>query len=366
MNYRILLLGVVLVSFAGLTNARSQEPVVQEATEQAARISYEPLRRDQIDSLFDSLRAGSTFAMPPTRQSQQVDPNIAGIWAGTSTKIESELGEIVLRFRPTIEARLAQSEKSDSPTLLADQADVRIRMMPKGMSIVHELAQNNLDRAGILAEIQIDRAFPTRTAYIPGYRDSGFYFSVPSMIRADAEKTWGMMICPRIAKLAQSKRGAPLQLELLASPYELSEVKLSFAASGSLRIPGSSYKQRLAVNLGLTAELPASIESKDEVVAQAPSLRMLYRPVTPFDFFRFAPKSSIQEGVLTKVEMQNQAGYLRTQYFGNVVYVHKLVEPSPISVVFKGRRAMKDEGTCYVLVSDKPMWTEYDKKTPEL
>lgn len=365
MKYRSLPLCIGLLCLVSLKAARAQEQVSRQADEQEARVSFDALRRDQIDSVFDSLRGGSLFSMPPIHQSQTVDPNIAGIWAGTSTNVETELGEITLRFRPTIEARLARNEKSDSSALLAEKVDVRIRMSPKGLFIVHELAKNNLERAGILAEIHIERPSPTRTAYVSGNRDSGMYFAVPSMIRADTEKTWGMLMCPRVAKLAQKTRGAPLHLEFLPSPYELSEVQLSYTASGSVRIPSSTYKHKLKMNLGITSELPATIEPKDEVVSQAPSLRMLYRPATPFDFFRFAPKSSIQEGLLTRVEMQNQAGHIRIQYIGNVLFVHKISEPSPISVVFEGKRAARDEGYCYVLVADKPTWVEYDKKIPD-
>lgn len=323
--------------------------------------SFAPLTPEQIDIFFDSLRAGSQFRLPPIRTTQQVDPNISGIWAGSTFTVESEFEEIVLRFRPTTEARVARQSENAKKVPLADYVDVNIHRSVKGIVIQHTLAAEAAARAGMLAKLDPVKPNPTRTAFVQAARDAGMYFAVPPLTSVQADQGWPVLVCPRAYQVAPATRGASGSVLLLPSPYELAEVKIVVSGRSRGSISTGMSKERLALAVVPTADLPPTIEGKDEVVALSPDLTLGYRPTAPFDFFRFVPRSSIQAGLLLMAEMQNKAGYVRRQYFTNTLYIQKLNQPSPISVVVDGRRATTDNGACYLLVAQKTRWSEYDK-----
>lgn len=347
---------------AGSVETLGSEQISGEELSLPGTASFEPLTPAQIDIFFDSLRAGSQFRLPPLRTTQQVDSNISGIWAGSTFSVESEFEEIVLRFRPTTEARVARQSEGATKVPLADSVDVEIHRSAKGIVIQHALAVEASARTGMLAKLDPFKTHPTRTAFVKAARDAGMYFSVPPLTSGQAEQGWPVLVCPRTYQIAQSARGANASMQLLPSPYELTEVKVVVSGRSRASISTGLSKERLALAIAPTAELPPTTEGRDEVVALSPDLTLVYRPTAPFDFFRFVPRSSIQAGLLLMAEMQNKAGYIRRQYYSNTLYIQKLNQPSPISVVLDGLRAATDTGACYLLLVQRTRWSEYDKR----
>lgn len=365
------------VSSAGVAYAQENAPagVVTSVVESAvptvpvvstpAVASIEPLTSEQVDIFLDSLRAGSEYVLPPIHTSQKVDPSIAGIWAGSEFTSQSDFGDIVLRFRPTMEARLARMTEGQRE-ILVDSVDVIVKRTLKGIVIQHTLAGSADERAGLVAKLSSQKLYPTRTEFVHGARDSGMYFSVPPLLFEHVDQGWGLLICPRSYSAGTASRAGGSSISLLQSPYELAEVKISLTGRASASISTGVSKERLALTLMPTGNLPASGHGSDEVVALSPYLSLIYRPETPFDFFRFAPKSSIQEGLLVAGEMQNKVGHLKRLYFANALYIQKLDLPARVPVYIKGQRIANDTGSCYVLLTQKTQWSEYDKLPPGL
>jgi ribosomal protein L28 len=195
-------------------------------------------------------------------------------------------------------------------------------------------------------------------------RDAGMYFSFPSLLSDEAQRGWALLLCPRVATFVPNRRTGSTDFQLLSSPYELSEVKFSITANAMSRIETAGKKERLATKLMVSEQLPETLGGSDELYALTPNLGILYRPVSAFDFFRFAPKESIQEGLLFSTEMENPVGHIRRDFYSQTLYIQKINEPAPIPVVAQGIRAVKDSGPCYVVLSQKTQWNEYDKKEP--
>jgi len=330
----------------------------------AQSLSIEPLSREQIDIFFDSLRASSPYAPPPIESSQRVDPAISGIWSGAVFDPDGEISDIVLRFRPSIEERLKRAESGKSTAQLAEYVDVSIRLAPKGLQFSHSLAKDPLMSNGFLSPLKLDVRSKTRTAFVRGAQDSGMYLSVPPMLSPEAAENWSVLICPRAAEVKKSKTSGNLQLELMASPYELSEVKMSMMGNASTRVPTLDTKERVKMLLGTTEHVPAPKVAEDEEFSLSPSLQLAYQPSALADFFRFAPNVSTQQGLRILSETENPAGHIRRAYFATTLYIQKLNEPSPVSVVVNGARVARDEGACYVVQRRKSRWATYDKVAP--
>jgi hypothetical protein len=64
---------------------------------------------------------------------------------------------------------------------------------------------------------------------------------------------------------------------------------------------------------------------------------------------------------LARIETENPAGHIRRQYHSHVVYVHRLEEPSPVSVIIGNHRAARDEGACYIVGVQRSTWNHYDR-----
>lgn len=348
MRWIVVLCAGVLI---GLTPLSAQE-VSPTST---PGVIFEPLSSERLDTFYGSLRAHTVFSLPESHPTPVVDPLISGIWAGSSTDFESQLGEVTLRFRPRVEARLT----SDA---LAESVDVRVAIVPKGLSITHTLAQNSIDRTGILAKFSSQRQSSTRTTFVPGESQSGMYFSVPPMFAVGAQRAWGVLVCPRELKVTRVSPAGHGYIELLPSPYELTEWNVSLSARVNATVSSASDKQRLSARLGVSGDLPEPITGADEVISKAPTIALSYRPAREFDFIKFAPKSHAEEGVRATIEMQNKAGYLRRQYFEHVVHVLKSTEPSPISVIVNATQPRKNEGVCYVLISTREAWKEFERQ----
>jgi hypothetical protein len=320
-----------------------------------------------MDFFFDSLRAGSPFVPPPLRPSQVVDSNTSGMWAGTRTEVSSHISEVILKFKPTAEARLERADlqrRRIGTDLLAEEFDVSIRLSPTRMVIAHPLAETKLVRTGLIAELSDKYHSLVRTEYISAVRDAGMYIAVPSMTRTEAGNSWGVFVCPRKLVLVRPTKSAADQYELHPSPYQLSEVKLTMTAQAEAGTLPGTKRERVSIESAFTANLPASYETKDEVVSVSPWIALPYKPQGPFEFFRLPQEGHVQEGMFLKVELQNAAGYVRRQNFSHVFYAQALHEPSPISVIVNSNRVYKDEGECYVVLSQRSMWSEYVRKDP--
>jgi hypothetical protein len=296
--------------------------------------------------------------------SQKVDAAISGIWSGVVFDPIGEIAELTLRFRPSIEERLKRAETGESSTQLAESVDLTIRLGLKGLHFIHSMAKDSLMSDGFLSPLKIDVRGKTRTAFIKGAQDSGMYLSVPSMLFGEAAENWGLLICPRAARIVKNKASGQMQLELVSSPYELSEIKMAITANASARMPTLNSKERLKMEIVTTDHVPAAVVAEDEEISVSPSLRVAYNPSAAVDFFRFAPHTNIQQGLRIMSETENQAGHIRRAYFATTLYVQKLMEPSPVSVVINAAQVARDEGVCYVVQRRKTRWAEYDKAAP--
>jgi hypothetical protein len=324
-------------------------------------IKLEPLSREQIDVFFDSLRASSPYTPPPIQLSQKVDATTSGIWSGTVFEPEGEIKDITLRFRPSIEERLKRAESGASVSQIAELVDLSIRLALKGIQFSHSMAKDPLMANGFLSPLKLDARGITRTAFIRGAQDSGMYLSVPPMLSMEAAENWGVLVCPRTAQIVKNKSTEQRQLEFSSSPYELSEVKMTISANASGRLPTLNSKERLKMRISTTEHVPPATVAEDEEISVSPSLQVAYHPSVAPDFFRFAPHASSQQGIRIMSETENQAGHIRRAYFATTLYIHKLMEPSPVSVVVNGARVARDEGACYVVQRRKTRWAEYDR-----
>jgi hypothetical protein len=194
---------------------------------------------------------------------------------------------------------------------------------------------------------------------IMGQRESGMYVAVPPY--NDTTQLWGLYVCPRVIAYKNIGRTGTRVMELGSSPYNLSEIKIVASAQGSASYEASRGKVRAAVELQVSSELPESLNPRDVSISSVAEPKVIYRPKFPFDFFRFAPHTDVQQGINMVVELQNRAGRIRRQNFSHVVSVHKSSEPSPVSVSINGVRPQTDSGDCYIVQIQKYSWKEYDK-----
>ena len=188
------------------------------------------------------------------------------------------------------------------------------------------------------------------------------YVAVPSMIRSEVDRAWGVFICPRVPKLADPKRGVAAGWDLHPSPYELSEVRMTWDGRASASMPLGSKQERLTITLSLSEQLPKSASSRDEVTAVSPLLSLLYQPLGDFPTVRFPQSGDLQQGMAFSIDMQNAAGYARQQKFYHIGYVQRVEEPSPVTVILAGQPVAKDEGVCYIVGVNRGFWSEYTKQ----
>lgn len=346
--------------------ALSQERPVDPVRVLGGDVEIAPVSRMFIDRLFDSLRAQAAFSVEPLMGSPVADAGAAIIWAGTKTDIQTTLSEIVLRFRPSAEARLERAARPAKQPLsmLAEEFEVKLVWDREGLHITHPLAESKEFRAGVVSPVEMLRRNPARIQYVRGGREAGMYLSIPSMVLSEVEQAWGVLICPRVVTLAEAKHGSRASVELRHSPYELSEVKMTWAGKAWASMPFGSKKERLAIDLSLSKELPRSASVRDEVVGMSPALTVAYQPVSDFEFTRYPQDGQLRQGLVFSVTMQNSAGHARVQHFARVGYVQRIDEPSPVSVIIGDQVASRDEGTCYVVGSQRGVSAEYSKGAP--
>jgi hypothetical protein len=350
----------------GLEGQALQSPIAEKSGGGLAVtdnvVQFPPMTSDAIDYFFDSLRAGSQFEPAPLRSSQQVPNNIAGIWAAARSSLESSISMITLRFRPSAEARLERAQAGANAPGLAESFDVELELKHRDFLIRHPLAANKSARSGLVVDLKEHRVTSVLIEFVKGYQDAGMYFAWPPANLSSTQKAWSLLICPRMPKFVQIKRNEDARLELHKSPYELREVNFSLSATTRARIPPTDRPERISVSMFASENLPRANLNKDEVTSLSPNLEVPYRPASPFDFFKIPPLvGHVQEGVLARIETENPAGHIRRQYHSHVVYVHRLEEPSPVSVIIGEQRAARDEGACYIVGVQRSTWNHYDR-----
>ena len=325
--------------------------------QEVPRITFPPMTQDEVDRFRDSLKNNASLVSYPPRQSKHVDSNTEGVWSGSETNVHTNIEEVVLRFRPSTEELLSRSVTTENQSkALLEYVDVKLSYKDPQVVFVHSHPQDGREVGGFEAKVK-RTDIPTRVKMVTGQRDSSMYVAVPPF--KDPAEMWGLYICPRIFKYQSVGRTGTRIMSLAPSPYNLSEVKLIASAVGSATFEASRGKVRAGVTLQVSSELPESLDSSDLSISSVAEPKVSYRPKFPFDFFRFAPQTDIQQGLNMIVELQNRAGKIRRQNFSHVVSVHKSNEPSPVSVWVGGIRPSGDTGDCYIVQIQKYSWNEY-------
>jgi hypothetical protein len=345
-------------------------PVVQRPTasvehegeggENLAPVTFDPLTQDQYDTFLDSLRSRTPLKFPPHKASQKVDSATAGVWAGSKEKVESIGSKIVLRFRrKTAELVSPSMTGGVAGDQLLESWDLFLDLKEGWLFIKHGSPARAQDIDGLRAKVDTTK-FGTRTPFIRGARDANLYMAIPPY--EDYTTTWGLLVCPRrLVRESASELGVP-EYVLGPSPYELSEASFDFQMRGDGLMSTAGQEGRTAMWLQTSSNLPRGAYNFDESVSSMPKVSVYYKPREAVDFFRFAPYDEIQEGALLTSQMHNRAGYLRRHMFAHVFHVKKMIEPSPVKVVAEGKKVVRDEGECYVVLMNKYSWMEYAKK----
>jgi hypothetical protein len=324
--------------------------------EERPALEIAPLTQAHMDLLFDSLRSSSVLALPALKSSQEVDPNISGVWSGSKTKVSLSMSEVTLRFRRKVDELVAAAQTGKDLTHeLLESFDVVVKATPYRVELRHSHAESAYDSEGLWVPAQSTKP-KTLAPFISGQKDSGVYIAVLPIANRDSE--WAAYVCPR--KTTQERGRAAVRLS--PSMYELFEAKVSVAAEADVRMSTAGQEGKVKVSLDLSKDLPPSSLAEDESVSTAPRALFKYKPEAPSDFFRFKPQNNVQQGALVMVEMHNKAGYVRRQFFSRYLYIHKTEEQTGFPVFVGSKRATTDTGECYVVVEQASSWTEYDKK----
>ena len=325
--------------------------------QEVPRITFAPMTRDDLDRFRDSLKNNVPLLSHPPQQSQRVDSNTQGVWSGSDTKVETNIEEVVLRFRPSTEELLARSVTTENESkALLEYVDVKLSYKYPHLTFVHSHPQDGREARGFEAKV-IRKDISTRVKMIIGQRESSMYVAVPPF--NDPTELWGVYICPRIFRYQSVGRTGTRVVSLAPSPYSLSEVKLLASAVGSATFEAARGKVKAGVSLQLSSDMPESADSSDVSISSVAEPKVTYRPKFPFDFFRFAPNTDVQQGLNVVVELQNRAGKIRRQNFSHVLSVHKSNEPSPVAVTAEGGRPTSDSGDCYIAQVQKYSWKEF-------
>jgi hypothetical protein len=348
-----------LLFFAAFVGGMGGSSAVDVFADDVPRVSFPAMTQDELDRFRDSLKNSVPLVSHPPRGSQRIDAHTEGLWSGTSTDVNTSIGEVVLRFRPSTEELLARSiTNENSLNALLESVDLKLAYEDSHVVFVHSNPEDPREVGGFKAKVK-RKDHPTRVKMIMGQRDAGMYVAVPPFNDPQAE--WGVYVCPRIIKYQSVGRTGTRVMRLETSPYNLSEVKITADAVGSATFEAPRGKVRAAITLQLSQGLPESANPTDLSVSAVAEPKVRYRPKFPFDFTRFAPSTDMQQGLTMMVELQNRSGKIRRQNFSHVVSVHKSNEPSPVPVTVDGIRPAGDTGDCYVVQIQRYSWKEYDK-----
>jgi hypothetical protein len=330
--------------------------------QETPRIQFPPMTREEVERFRDSLKNSVALVSRSPRQSERADSNTEGVWAGSKTDVQTNIDEVVLRFRPStgeaLEPQVVDPSRAveDKPKEPLEYVDVRLSYKHPHVTFIHSHTQEGRESGGFAAKV-VRRDISTRVRMIGGQRESSMYVAVPPF--HNPGELWGVYVCPRSITRQSVGRTGTRVVSLSQSPYTLSEVKLSARAVGSATFEASRGKVKAGVSLQLSSDMPASVDTTDLSIAVVAEPRVLYRPKGPFDFFSFAPHSDIQQGVNMVVELQNRSGKIRRQNFSHVLSVHRSTEPSPVSVTVNGVRPASDAGECYIVQVQRYSWNEF-------
>jgi hypothetical protein len=347
----------LFVSILGLVCGGFFPYSAEVQSEEPSRISFAPLTEDEIDRFRDSLKNNVPLQSVSPKSSQRVDVVTEEVWLGSRTSAVTEINEVTLRFRPKTDELLARSVTSEnSREALLGYVDMRFKIDYPKLIFSHSHPAHATEANGFRA--LLDRqSTATRVKMIQGQRESGMYVALPPF--RDVGELWGAYVCPRSVRY--QTRGAKRGLYLEKSPYGLSEVMIKPNGSCRATLEGGRGKARAAVTLQVSSELPESLSSHDQSIASVAEPRVDYQPKSPSDFFRFAPHTSVQQGINFLVEFQDRIGHIRRQNFSHVVSVYKSEEPSPVMALLGDQRAVEDSGECYFVQVQRYSWKEFDK-----
>ena len=339
-----------------------EEPKNVEAPKEQLRMTLPPLTDEQVDLFLDSLRSSIPLRFPPPHESQRVDSNISGLFAGSQVKISTDISRIVLRFRRRTEDLLAAANTQDyDPNTLLESFDVTINLSDSWLELQHSNPELRRDFDGF--RIRLDRKMKeSMSPFVRGQKESAVYYGIPPY--SDASELFGILVCPRRVTKA-TLAGGLSGVALLPSPYELSEVMIMPDAKAEAVMSTAGQLGKTGTYLELTDALPPSRFFEDVSISSMPRAGTYYKPISPIDFFRYAPANAVQQGILMRVEMTNKAGYQRVQRFGEGVFIRKFQEPPPINVVADGKRVASDNGDCYIVVDHRYSWVTYEKLPSE-
>lgn len=338
-------------------------PQVRESqSEEPNRISFAALSQDEVDRFRDSLKNNVPLRSISPKTTQKVDTRTEEVWLGSQTNVVTDINEVTLRFRPNTDDLLARSVTSEnSRDALLGNVDLAFKLEYPKILFTHSHPLDPKEGAGFKATID-QRSTQTRVKMIDGQRESAMYVAIPPF--QDPATMWGAYICPRSIRI--ETRGPKRGIHLGRSVYSLAEVKGVPYGSCSANLDGGRGKARAAITLQLSSELPESQTSFDQSISSVAEPRVHYQPKSPFDFFRFAPFRSVQQGLNFVVEFQNRLGHVRRQNFSHVLSVYKSDEPSPVVATLRGQMAVQDSGDCYIVQVQRYSWSEYATAPPQL
>lgn len=312
----------------------------------------EALRPDQLQVITEAADGDKMLVLPPTLKHQVVRPDVSGVWAGSMTKANTSITDIVFRF--------GLKESTDASPV--PSFDLSINVGEIKMNIRHSAPKNPKDYLGVYMRVDPRTANRTRSPFIEGLGDSGFNFIVPPF--ADPLKEWAVMVCPRRVTKATSKmdRGViETKYTLEESPYELKQVGFQMTGRAEAELQTVGQKGFAGIRLLTTPQVPPSAEYEDRAVSTVPHPMVEFRKNREFNFMDVPPDGSFAEGIGFSVTMQNQAGLLRRQYFTNAVYASRIQVTWP-KVIVKNKMFGPDTGTCYVLGWRKEQASMYSRE----
>lgn len=333
-------------------------PAVSQPTlaQPANQFTLPPLTESELDAFRDSLRAGHPFAPVNAEEQEDVDDAVSGMWAGSQTKVDSEVDSVVLRFSPQVDKLLEMSKSIDNPAAtLLQSFEVQVSLRGRRFELRHS-AGDRRSRGGFF--MLTDQPGIERSQFVGGEEGSGLYVAVPPI--ADSDNGWGALLCPRA--VLQVRRDRSSFLALGPSVYGLSEAKAIVSAKAEAKLSTGGGEGRARISVAVTSAFPAPNPDYDRAASALPQVDLFYNPQDRIPFFSLSGVPARQEGVRMLVEMQNAAGYVRRQYFLQAVSIQRIKEP-PLTRVFVDNRDVEtDEGECYVVIVRRHHWARYGRE----
>ena len=118
------------------------------------RITFPPMTQDDVDRFRDSLKNNVALVSHSPRQSERVDSNTEGVWAGSQADVQTNIEEVVLRFRPSTEEVLARSitTQNESKALL-EYVDLKLSYKFPQVTFIHSHPQDGREVSGFEAKV---------------------------------------------------------------------------------------------------------------------------------------------------------------------------------------------------------------------